>query len=288
MAKAKDPKILTLDTETIDLDGELKRIAIYDGEKVTYGYTFEDVLPVIHWYYEQDFMPHIYIHNLDFDARKIPQIFEKGNVIWARTKKIGTKYAKISCRKYTIHDSYKILPFSLAKLSKDFDLEHGKMDLWEEVQQTYPNQYKDHVDFLNRCDKDNPIYLKYLGFDVISLYELVMKLIDVSGLTEREFCGILSTASLSKFLLKNGYKGIKFQDPEREKTDYELLSSCKAWNSQKQMKYCEISYQECEYKMRQGFYGGRTEVFTMHLTEKIGGDGKREITGYHYDVNSLY
>lgn len=288
MAKAREPKILTLDTETIDLDGALKRIAIYDGVEPTYGYTFSEVLSKIEWYYEQDYMPHIYIHNLDFDARKIPEIFEQGNVVWARTKKIGTKYAKISCRKYTIHDSFKILPFSLKKLSNDFGLEHGKLDLWEEVQKVYPGQYKDHVDFLNRCDRDDELYIRYLGYDVISLYELIYKLMDVSGLTEKEFCGILSTASLSKYLLKNGYKGTLFKDPDRDKTDYEILSACKAWSSQKTMRGAEITYQECEYKMREGFYGGRTEVFTPVLAEQRDNAGNKIITGYHYDVNSLY
>lgn len=288
MPKAKEPKILTLDTETVDLDGELKRIAIYDGERVYYGYTFPDVYPVIERYIKRGFKPEIYIHNLDFDARKIPEIFSPGNVVWARTKKIGTKYAKIVCRKYTIHDSYKILPFSLRKLSKDFDLTHGKLDLWEEVQKEYPGQYQDGVDFLNRCHPDNKLYLKYLGYDVISLYELLYKLMDVSGLDEKEFATILSTASLSRFLFKNGYKGMKFHTAGRKKSDFELLTSCKAWSSEKPLQGSDLSYLECEYKMRLGFYGGRTEVFTPVLHERRGANGEREITGYHYDVNSLY
>ena len=67
------------------------------------------------------------------------------------------------------------------------------------------------------------------------------------------------------------------------KTDFELLTTCKAWGSQKTMKHCDITYEQCEYKMREGFYGGRTEVFTPYLKPKNG-----EIVGYHYDVNSLY
>ncbi len=284
--KKRVPKIITLDTETIDLDGELKRIAVYDGKRVLYGYTFPDIEWLIEHYYNLGYMPHIYIHNADFDMRKTPEIWEKGNVVWSRTKKIGTKYAKVTCRHYVIHDSFKLLPMALAKLSKDFDLEHGKLDLWKEVQQRYPQQYAGLVDFLNRCHPDNPLYLEYLGYDVLSLYELIYKLIEVSGIPEEQIIGCLSTASMSKYLFKNGYQGKPFGNPE--KTDYDILADCKAWGSSKQMKFSTVSYMEVEYKIREGFYGGRTEVFTPVLSEKIGADGEKMVAAYHYDVNSLY
>lgn len=283
MATAKEIKIITLDTETIGLDGALKRIAIYDGTEVTYGYSYYDILPRIEWYHSMNYDIHIYIHNADFDLRKIPEVFENGNVRWNKTKKIGNRYARLCCKKYTIHDSFKILPSSLAKLSDDFELTYGKLDLWKAVQEAYPNQYTDHVDFLNRCDPDDKLYLEYLGYDVISLYELIYKLIDVSKLTEEEFIKVLSTASLSRALFKNGYGGIQFQDETRSKTDFEILTSCKAWSSEKQMKHADISYLECEYRIRQAFYGGRTEVFTP-FTQNFGD----KIVAYHYDVNSLY
>ena len=284
--KKRIPKILTLDTETIDLDGALKRIAVYDGKQILYGFTFADIEWKIIEYYNRGFMPHVYIHNADFDMRKTPEIWEKGNVVWSRTKKIGTKYAKVTCRNYVIHDSFKLLPMALAKLSKDFDLEHGKLDLWEKVKTAYPGQYKNAVDFLNRCDPNDPIYLEYLGYDVLSLYELIEKLIDVSGIPEEQIIGCLSTASMSKYLFKNGYKGEPFGNPE--KTDYEILSDCKAWGSKKQMKFADISYMEVEYKIREGFYGGRTEVFTPVLKERFDLEGNKLISAYHYDVNSLY
>lgn len=288
MATKRPPKILTLDTETIDLDGELKRIGIYDGKnKPKLGYTFEDIEDVIYFWYNAGYMPHIYIHNADFDLRKIPEIWELGNVVWGRTKKIGTKYARVQCKNYVIHDSLRLLPFSLEKLSKDFGLEHGKVDLWEAVEKAYPGQYKDKVDFLNRCHPDDPIYCLYLEYDVISLYELIYKLIEVSGIPEEDIIGCLSTASMSKYVLKNGYKGITFGGEDGGKTDYEYLTTCQAWSSKKTMKQCSISYEECEYKIREGFYGGRTEVFTPVLYGKEE-NGSPVITGYHYDVNSLY
>lgn len=281
--KKRKPIILTLDTETVGLDGDLKRIAIYDGVAVTYGYRFPDVEWKIVDYYNKGFMPYVYIHNLDFDARKIPELFEKGNIVWNSTRKIGSKYATIRCVKYTIKDSYKILAASLAKLSKDFEVEHGKIDLWERVQQDYPNQYTDIGDFFARCDPDNPLYVEYLGYDVISLYEVLYKVMELAKLEVEDFIHIMSTASLSRYLLKNGYGGEPFRDPANSKTDFEILTQCKAWSSKKYMQGCEVTYQECEYKMRDGFYGGRTEVFTPYLAPDNG-----KIVGWHYDVNSLY
>ena len=280
---SRETKIITLDTETIGLDGALKRIAIYDGSEITYGFTYYDILPRIEWYYDQGYDVHCYVHNMDFDLRKLPSIFENNNVVWNKTKKIGNRYARLVCKKVTYHDSFKILPSSLEKLSRDFDLTHGKLDLWKTVQEAYPDQYSDKVDFLNRCDPNDPIYLEYLGYDVISLYELIYKLIEVAKLSEDDFVKVMSTASLSRMLFKNGYGGIEFKSEDREKTDFEILTSCKAWCSEKLMKHTDISYLECEYKIREAYYGGRTEVFTPFVE-----NDDNKIVALHYDVNSLY
>lgn len=279
--KVREPKILTLDTETIGLDGDLKRIAIYDGESVTYGYTFSDIEPQIKFWYKQGYMPHIYIHNADFDLRKIPEVFALGNVTWGRTKIIGNKFARIQCKNYVIHDSFKLLPMSLAKLSKDFDLTHGKKDLWEEVKKAYPGMYTDHIDFLARCNKDDPVYLEYLGYDVMSLYELILKLMELSRMPLEKFVMCLSTASMSKYILKNGWGDHKFQTDGID--DYEKLEACKAWSSEKKLRYSTKTYVQIEDLMRYGFYGGRTEVFTPRLEPDAG-----KVVGYHFDVNSLY
>ena len=275
--KVRPPKIITLDTETIGLDGDLKRIAVYDGTEVIYGYTFEDVEWKIIGFFEAGFLPHVYVHNMDFDLRKIQSIFRKGNVLWNSTRKIGNRYAKLTCKKYVFHDSFKIVPEALSSLSKNFELEHGKLDLWEAVQERYPGEYENHVDFLNRCHPDDELYLEYLGFDVISLYELIEKLMEIAKLEPEDFVRILSTASLSRYLFKNGYGGKQFIEPGAKKTDFEILTSCKAWSSEKTMKFSTISYAACENKIREAYTGGRTEVFTPVC-------GK----GYHYDVVSLY
>ena len=280
--KKRDIKILTLDTETIGLDGGIKRIAVYDGVHITYGYCFADVEEVLEDWYDLGYSVHVYIHNLEFDLRKLDGIFRKGNVAWGQSRIIDGKYVKLVCKKYILHDSFRLLPASLAKLSKDFELEHGKLDLWEAVQQKYQGKFLDHVDFLSRCDKDDSLYLEYLGYDVMALYELVYKLADVSGLGVDGIVKCITTASMSKRIFRTGYKGMEFRTEGCEKTDFEMLTSCKAWDSPKELhrnrSSDHVSYQEIEVKLRAAYFGGRTEVFKPHLT---GG-------GFHYDVNSEY
>lgn len=286
--KKRVNKLFTLDTETIGLEGDIKRIAIYDGERIEYGYSFRDVIWVMEKAYKEGFMPHCYIHNLEFDIRKgMEVVFEKGNVVWHNTKVLNGRYAVIACKQYIFHDSFRLLPMSLAKLSKSFDLKHGKMDLWKAVQEAYPAQYKNVVDFFERCDKDDPIYMEYLGYDVISLYELIEKFMEVSKLSFDELVQCLSTASISKRIFKNGYGGVPFKSEGNTKTDFEILCTCKSWKSTKPIKDSDsktpVSYHDIEEKIREAYYGGRTEVFVPHAKPYHG-----EIVAFHYDVNSLY
>lgn len=279
MARKKKPiKIITLDTETYKgLIGGLKRIAIYDGEEVTYGYTYNDIKVKLEEY-AKNFQVEIYIHNLEFDARKIPQIFDKDVIEWDKSFVINNKLAVVSNKKWTFHDSFKILPMGLKKLSEDFDVSTGKLDLVEEVLKTYPGEYeiytiddeldenKTLVNFLDKCHVDDELFLKYLGYDVISLYEVLQKLIEVSGLELKDFVKKMSTASLSRHIFKNGYKGQVFKNPFNNKTDYEIM--------------CQYNYQwdlEVEQFLRFAYCGGRVEVFKPY-GENL----------FHYDYNSLY
>ena len=268
MKKQKPIKLFTLDTETYNgFFGGLKRIAIYDGVEVLYGYTFEDIEVELIKYYELGYDVHIYIHNIEFDARKLPQIFEKDRIVWSGCVVINGKLTTIKCKKYTFHDSFKLLPMSLKKLSKDFGVEHAKLDLWEEVQKLYNKQYSDIVDFLDRCDVDNELYLKYLGYDVISLYEILEKIMCITGIKVEDFVKRISTASLSRFIFKNGFNGNKFIEKGSRRSDYEMM--------------CQYNYNndmEIEDFLRDSYCGGRTEVFKVELNNK----------GLHYDVNSLY
>lgn len=279
--KKREVKLFTLDTETIGLGGDIRRIAIYDGEKVTYGFSFPDVEGELIRAYNEGYSVHVYIHNLEFDARKMPEIFRKSNVNWNNTRIINGRYVTVACKYYTFHDSWRLLPNSLKDLSHDFDVEHGKLDLWDAVQKNYPQQYKDHVDFLARCDVNNPLYLEYLGYDVMSLYEVIETLMDVTGLSKGELVTKLTTASLSKYLFRKGYKGKSFITPGQKKTDFELITCFKLWNSQKFFSNGKDGI-FLEKFVRKSYMGGRVEVFTPYLQRMI------VAHAFHYDVNSLY
>lgn len=269
----KEVKILTLDTETYNgLAGSLKRIAIYDGIKVTYGYTYWDVEPVIEYYYSMGYEVHVYIHNMEFDLRKIPMVFDKDVVEWKKSMVINRRFALLKNKHCSYHDSYKILPSSLASLSKDFEVPHGKLDLWEEVKKEYcvfNDCPKNVVEFLDKCHVDNEIYLRYLGYDVMSLYEVIYKLMHMVSMEEKEFVKILSTASLSRRVFKKGIGGKVFKNPRNIHTDYEIMT---------QYKYRTKKDLEIENFLRMGYCGGRCEVFIPEL----------RIPGYHYDLNSQY
>lgn len=281
MANKKPIKIVTLDTETYNgLIGDLKRIAVYDGIKVYYGYTFEDIENVLINYDNAGYDVHCYIHNAEFDLRKIPSIFDDNNVIWSNSFMIKNRLATLSCQHYTIHDSFRILPMSLADLSDGFNVEHGKLSLFKAIEETYPNQYTIYddngkvlenatiVNFLDKCPVDDPLFLEYLGYDVISLYEVLQKFMSLTGIPEHDFVKRISTASVSRYLFKNGYKGEMIKLPFNTMTDYEMLCSYKWWHKE----------QEIEEFIRSSYCGGRTEVFKPILNNK----------GFHYDVNSLY
>lgn len=281
-APTKPIKIITLDTETYGLGGALRRIAVFDGEEVTYGYTFKDIEKVILDYKNKEFDVHVYIHNLEFDARKIPEIFSKDKIIWSGTRIINNKLAVIKNQDCTFHDSFKLLPSSLDRLSKDFDVSNAKMDLETEMHKRYPNKYKDKSDFFMNCDVDDPLYLEYLGYDVISLHEILYKLMEIADLTENELVKRMSTASLSKYIFKRGIHGIKFQHEGNIKTDFEMLTDMKSWSLDKPVHKnfsdLKITYRQLESKIRISYCGGRTEVFTPVCSENAN----------YYDVNSLY
>lgn len=267
MAVKKPILLTTLDTETYNgLLGDLKKIAIYYGEEVVYGDSFLDIEPTLKKL-AKTHRVHVYVHNLEFDSRKIPQLFENNRVIWGSSMCIAGKIATLKLKYCTIHDSFKILPEALKKLSENFDVEHGKLDLLEEVKKTYPGQYddKDVVDFLDRCPVNDPLFMKYLGYDVLSLYEILEKIMQISGLELDEFVKIISTSSLSRYIFKNGYKGRKFMCEGRDA--YKILTTYN-W-------YDNLEHEEI---LRNAYCGGRTEVFTPFLNS----------SGFHYDVNSLY
>ncbi|MFD7736535.1 hypothetical protein ACFV6F_39945, partial [Kitasatospora phosalacinea] len=67
---SKPVKILTLDTETRGLFGEVFRVGLYDGSRYRATNTFKNLKTVLSQYTTK-YDCHVFIHNLDFDISKI-------------------------------------------------------------------------------------------------------------------------------------------------------------------------------------------------------------------------
>ena len=275
MAKNKPIKIITLDTETYKgLEGSLKRIAIYDGVEIIDGYTYKEIKEILKSY-SKKYDVHVYIHNLEFDARKMDTLFD--DVDWAGCLQIKNKLATIKTSYCTIHDSFKILPYSLDSLSKDFEVKHKKLSLFDSIQNKYNDEYniyntdgsinknKTTVNFLDKCHVDDPLYLEYLHLDVISLYEILKTFMNLVQLNIGDFVNIPTTASLSRLLLKHGHGEKIFKDGKY--TDYKIMT-----------KFGWTNHIDIEKIIRSSYSGGRTEIFKPILDHQA----------YHYDINSMY
>ncbi|MEK5046161.1 DNA polymerase [Bacillus sp. FSL L8-0637] len=267
--KRKEIKLFTLDTETRGLEGDVFRIGLFDGKQYYTGYTFADVLPVFEKYKDKEC--HVYIHNLDFDLSKIiKELRDYAEPSFNNSLFINGNIVTFTASHIILHDSFRLLPSSLENLCRDFELlEDGKKDIVDYMEENHFGIYNvkkrklNHRltkgNFFKTVDKDDEVLCEYMEYDCRSLYKILEIVLELSGLELEHFVKCPTTASLSKTVYKEQYK-----------KDYKLAISTKQYNEKKLGRGLENF-------VRQGYYGGRTEVFTPRITN-----------GYHYDVNSLY
>lgn len=262
----KPVKLWTLDTETRGLFGELFRVGMYNGLDYFAFSDFNSIMDALEDYSEYE--NHIYIHNLDFDLAKIaPNLFNRDSVNFGKSIIINGTIAVLYTDTMVLHDSLKLLPSSLDKLCKDFDIkDNKKKDLTEYIIENGYAIYnedgsynkKDSLgNFFEKVPAEDEVLNEYLMYDCISLYEIIQKLIIISGLSPNEIVFCPTTPSLAMKVFKTQYK-----------EDYEQAIKTK---------YVGERGQFAENFLRCGYYGGRTEVFKPVMEN-----------GYHYDVNSLY
>ncbi|RPK06208.1 DNA polymerase [Bacillus subtilis] len=286
----KPVKLLTLDAETRGFFGQIFRVGLYDGVKYHAANTFSTLKSIIARLTEK-YDCHIYIHNLDFDLGKMAHdvlyevdlndsIFINNNVAVYKTSLVETQIREeleVISQPLTFHDSLKLVNNkSLASICKDFKIEsdHAKIDLKDHIINLgwgrdkhnkpikHPSEYhKNNSEgyyFMN-VDPLEPMLNFYLKNDCVSLYKILRKLIDLSGLDIDEFFRCPTTASLALKVFKTNY-------PE----DYEKAISTKIYRKKGEGEFYEKF-------VREAYYGGRTEVFTPRLEN-----------GSHYDMNSIY
>lgn len=141
-------------------------------------------------------------------------------------------------------DSFSLLKFSLDKLTKSFNVEHKKINFMDKKKQERDYEYLYNL-YKNKDDR----FHTYLKNDVLGLYEVLMEFSKLIENNNGEMSLTIASTSLKTF--QKGYLKNK------------LVMSSKKINDE----------------MKNGYYGGKTEIFKMFIDE-----GKYKC----YDVNSLY
>lgn len=241
--------IITFDTETRGLFGEIFVMGYFDGRNFVRT-TPQNFINELQNYGEKIYA---YAHNLDFDLAKLWKANNGLDIDWNSSIIIHHSVVRARIKGTDIYlcDSYHLLPSSLEKLSTDFELETPKVDLNDYIK---VQGYKDKEDFFARVPAWDPKLLEYLEGDCRALYELLMKVMAFSGLTEDEFVKCPTLPSLSMKMYQK-------ECPE----EYAKITENKLTK-------------ELEEFGRAAYMGARVEVIKPILNRR----------GYHYDVNSLY
>lgn len=129
-------------------------------------------------------------------------------------------------------DSYRLLPYALDKLTKDFDVEHKKINFMPKGVKK-----KDFV-YLNELflKKDKHFY-EYADNDSIGLYEVIKKFLQLLDKENGELGLTLASTSLKTF--KKSYLNIPLK----------------------------MTSKELNGEMKKAYYGGRTEIFKLYFPE---------------------
>ena len=246
--------IATLDTETAGFFGPIRLMGWFNRG------SYNVVSDPREWWeyakvqaYDKETAPTWYAHNLDFDLSKlwkaVPEM--QADIDWHDSININHRMVRCAFKcGVVLQDSLALLPGTLGEVLESWGTKVGKLSSEELARE---GGFDDVEDYFKRVPVTDPKYREYLRHDVVGLHEVLSTLHRFTGLSERDFCKRLTTASLAMMLYQTWY-------PD----DYETLSQTR-WNG------------ESDKAFRRAYYGGRTEVFCTHVEN-----------GYHYDVNSLY
>ncbi|HDR7311490.1 TPA: DNA polymerase [Bacillus cytotoxicus] len=265
--RQKPAKLLTLDTETRGLTGDVFRVGLFDGKTYYCSNTFDEILDIFERYKEK-YECHVYVHNLDFDLAKIATtLFKRDRVWFGKSIFINGNVVTLHSDSMILHDSLRLLPGTLEKLCKDFGLsDNAKKDLSDVIKEQGYAIYKEDGtydkkkslgNYFENVDPNDPTLNEYLEYDCRSLYEILTIVMDIAGIDLETLVKCPTTASLAMRVYK-------------EKFSESYNTVCTSW-------YMGEWGQFLEDHVRMAYYGGRTEVFTPYIEN-----------GFHYDVNSLY
>lgn len=252
----KGIKVVTLDTETRGLEGEIFRAGMYDGEDYYDSENIDHLLRLLKNWSLYDHV-HVYIHNLNFDLRKFAEKLVKPNNLYFKDMLfINNNVVTFPVNGIIFHDSFRILSSSLEKLCKAYGLEEteGKVKLDDYMKE---QGYKNKEDFFKRVPADDPVLTYYLEMDCVSLYTVLERTREAAHMEWKEFVKCPTVASMAMRVYRT-----QFADDFKRAT-------CTAWDT--------LEGKRAEQLIRKAYRGGRVEVFIPRM-----------MGGFHYDVNSLY
>jgi DNA polymerase type B, organellar and viral len=255
----KPAKLFTLDVETRGKLGEVFLAGLFDGTNFLHSNNSNTILTHLQEQ-AQHYDVHVFTHFLDFDLSKMLQdLFTLEKIDYDKCIFVKNRVVKFKSENMTFHCSYKLLPHSLERLCKDFELESdvAKLNLDKYM---YDNGYIDKDHFFATVPENDKFLINYLENDCKSLYIILQEVIKLSALPFHDFLKCPTVASLALRVYRTQFK-----------EDYKVATSTKTYNAQvNNGKYVETM-------IRCGYYGGRVEIYKPFAEKAL-----------HYDVTSLY
>ena len=251
--------IVTWDVETRGIEGDIFKIAIYDGKKTNFFDNTDDFLLALDKLNWSGKRIYLYAHNHRFDLEKLVkdrkkkgkikelQIDFDKSIISKDMQFVFTNWQNIYFR-----DSRKLIPTSLSKATKDFGCKTEKIALEDRIKEL---GYDNKNEFFKKVDKDNELLIEYLRNDVESLRELLLKFQEITGARIEK---MLTIASVAMDVYKREYS-----------KDFEKITKVNGKNYRLSKEKNEL--------VRRSYKGGRVEVIKRYVDKC-----------YSYDVNSLY
>jgi hypothetical protein len=242
--KGKPLKFAVFDIETYKwinpyavgfYDGEKYKIfcgktCIYDFIKnvITHKYRTYTIFAHYGGKFDFNFIAEV-IKTLDYDFKMIFQGSSCLQIKVYHHKEGKTEGRKIR-DKTNFNDSYALLKFSLDKLTKNFDVEHKKLNFMKDKKTK--NDYEYLYELYKQNDKR---FFDYLKNDVLGLYEVITKFIEM--IEKNNGTMGLTIASTSLKTYQKGFLNHSITVCEKELND----------------------------EMKKAYYGGRTEIVKMIL-----------------------
>lgn len=220
-------------------------------------------------------------HNLTFDIRHLDQAYRDlyhqpmMNLTHQRTIIQHGKAYRVPMMNYNVEfkDSLRILPDSLDRLSKDFNVSHKKLDMHETAHNL---GYATVAEYLAEAPIDK-MYMRYAMTDTIALYEIFEQYAEyIHEVYPESNLGTIWQVLLNKPTSPSVAMSLFGAFHPKDYMRYAGLLEYKDKNGQIKKRATKLTGKVLKL-VKSAIHGGRTEKFRDSLQ-----------AGYVYDINSLY